>query len=516
MKFYDILIIVFDVATFLVPPLLPAILTSINAHAQRRIKKQGVFCLNPNFISACGGLDLVCFDKTGTLTQDSIDLSGVIPVNNHSFQTATREVSNLPIDNRLLLSMGACHSLTLHNGKVDGENLDLKLFEAINWEFKENKFINDEIAFERYPERVVGPISNDQDNSTPVFGIVKQFPFESILQRMLVIVKQSYNQEYIVIVKGAPEIVKSFCGSETIPNNFDIVLETYTRDGMRVIASASKIINTDLESCLHISREELEVNLEFDGFMVFQNCLKPETAPSLKILKEADIRSVMVTGDNILTAISVARNCGMISEQDSVIQVDATLFESPNRNKTLKVSYNYVKLPGFSEKLSMKQNGGLEEVLLPFIRHTGDYHLALEGKTFSLIRTNDPILLNKIIHKGSIFARMQPEQKLYLIEEFQKQGHQVGMCGDGANDCGALRIANAGISLSVAESSVAAPFTYKEKNICCVPLLIREGRATLTATFGAFKYQVSYCFILLGAVLILFWNGIKPSDGKIS
>lgn len=64
------------------------------------------------------------------------------------------------------------------------------------------------------------------------------------------------------------------------------------------------------------------------------------------------------------------------------------------------------------------------------------------------------------------------------------------MCGDGANDCGALRAANAGISLSVAESSVASPFTYKDKNIRCFPILIREGRATLSATFGAFKYQV--------------------------
>ncbi|XP_054717566.1 probable cation-transporting ATPase W08D2.5 [Uloborus diversus] len=87
------------------------------------------------------------------------------------------------------------------------------------------------------------------------------------------------------------------------------------------------------------------------------------------------------------------------------------------------------------------------------------------------------------------------------------------MCGDGANDCGALKTAHAGVSLSVAEASVASPFTSTRQNIQCIPTVIREGRATLAATFGAFRYMVCYCFVLLSAVLILFWDGQKPSDG---
>ena len=69
------------------------------------------------------------------------------------------------------------------------------------------------------------------------------------------------------------------------------------------------------------------------------------------------------------------------------------------------------------------------------------------------------------------------EHTIYIniLGELQDIGYYVAMCGDGANDCGALKKAHAGISLSEAEASVASPFTSKEPNIACVPELIREG-----------------------------------------
>lgn len=70
------IVVVIDVATFLCPPLLPAVITSINAHAQRRLRGGGIYCLNSSYINFGGSLDVVCFDKTGTLTEDSIDFSG--------------------------------------------------------------------------------------------------------------------------------------------------------------------------------------------------------------------------------------------------------------------------------------------------------------------------------------------------------------------------------------------------------------------------------------------------------
>lgn len=61
-----------------------------------------------------------------------------------------------------------------------------------------------------------------------------------------------------------------------------------------------------------MTRSAVEDNLDFIGFIVFENKLKPTTAAVLKELQDSCINTVMVTGDNILTAVSVARECGLL------------------------------------------------------------------------------------------------------------------------------------------------------------------------------------------------------------
>lgn len=78
------------------------------------------------------------------------------------------------------------------------------------------------------------------------------------------------------------------------------------------------------------------------------------------------------------------------------------------------------------------------------------------------------------------------------------------MCGDGANDCGALKAAHVGISLSEAESSVASPFTSKEPNISCTPEVIKEGRAALVTSFGVFQMMLCYSLTEFTSVIILY------------
>ncbi|KFM62153.1 putative cation-transporting ATPase 13A3, partial [Stegodyphus mimosarum] len=81
----DTTLFVLNVITFFVPAGLPAVLTSINAHAQKRLRKQGIYCLNSRYISLCGSLDVTCFDKTGTLTEDSLGLHTLLPAENGKY-----------------------------------------------------------------------------------------------------------------------------------------------------------------------------------------------------------------------------------------------------------------------------------------------------------------------------------------------------------------------------------------------------------------------------------------------
>lgn len=110
---------------------------------------------------------------------------------------------------------------------------------------------------------------------------------------------------------------------------------------------------------------------------------------------------------------------------------------------------------------------------------------------------------------------MSPDEKHELIEKLQSIDYTTGFCGDGANDCGALKAADVGISLSEAEASVAAPFTSRVFDISCVPQLIREGRASLVTSFTCFKYMSLYSAIQFTSVSFLYASASNLGDFQV-
>jgi len=134
-----------------------------------------------------------------------------------------------------------------------------------------------------------------------------------------------------------------------------------------------------------------------------------------------------------------------------------------------------------------------------------DYSLVVTGDAFRWMINYAPLeTLQRMLVKTQVFARMSPDEKNEVVERLQSLGYTVLMCGDGANDCAALKAADVGISLSEAEASVAAPFTTSTPDIGCVIDVIKEGRAALVTSFSCFKYMALYSLIQFTSVTLLY------------
>ena len=228
-----------------------------------------------------------------------------------------------------------------------------------------------------------------------------------------------------------------------VPLNFEAVLKHYTIQGYRVLALAKKDFSPHLswEHVCALSREELEHHVQLVGLLIVRNQLKKETLPTLRVLHEARIKTVMITGnpteyssvnvsiildalrvkknyrsgDNLQTAITVAKDCMMIDPPTKrIIQVCASFVPySINGVQHLEVTYkDPMVAPEFFKGTVTK----LRDV------HSGDYCMALDGQTFESLRIHDPALLQKVIVRAKVFARMSSENKQHLIETLQLLG----------------------------------------------------------------------------------------------
>ena len=502
----DILLKALDLVTIIIPPALPMAMTIGVVYAQSRLRKASIFCISPRSINISGCISCVCFDKTGTLTEDDLSFYEVLPVSQSeetgaSFNAPIQKLHTLPVG-PLITCLASCHSLTIIDNSIIGDPLDQKMFDATGWSLEEPA-VDDTTKYDLLAPAVVKPAKADiSGNGIEVpgedeVGILRQFPFSSSLQRMSVVTRNLSGHQFEMFVKGAPEIITSLCTPESVPDDFEDVLVNYTQKGFRVLALGYRTLSMPYAKMQRAAREELEKNFSLLGILVMGNMMKPETTQVIDLLSRARIRCVMVTGDNMLTALSVARECHMILPDDRVVLLTATETDDERAN----VSWTIADHVRRKESLS---SGSVKIFRESNVKTSGKLHVAITGKSFRVLRDYYPELLQKVVIRGTVFARMAPDQKQQLIEMLQDLEYYVGMCGDGANDCGALKAAHAGVSLSDTEASVASPFTSKVANISCIPVLIREGRASLVTAFGILKYMACYSICQFASVIILY------------
>ncbi|KAL2263022.1 hypothetical protein VTK26DRAFT_8547 [Humicola hyalothermophila] len=547
LEWHLIVIRALDLITIVVPPALPATLTIGINFALGRLKAKQIFCISPQRVNVAGKLDLMCFDKTGTLTEEGLDILGARVVSralNRFSDLLTSPADLAPQDSytseatdqvdtqkAALYTMATCHSLRMVDGEPVGDPLDLKMFEFTGWSFEEGNMgggsAEDEEQGNLHPSVARPPpgvklqgisgVEQATGQSVPFeLGILRSFEFVSQLRRASVIVRRFGQQSGDIYVKGAPECMREICRPETFPSDYDELLSQYTHKGYRVIGCATKHIKRlSWVKVQKMKRQDVESGLDFVGFIIFENKLKPTTTSVLKELLESNIGTVMVTGDNILTAISVARECGMVSKTAHCFI--PRFIEGHSRDENASLQWESIDNPAYQldpRTLLPLPPPPEGDASLPYdISNLRNYSVAVTGDVFRwIVDYAPPEVMRRMLVTGKVFARMSPDEKHELVEKMQSIDYSCGFCGDGANDCGALKAADVGISLSEAEASVAAPFTSRVFDIRCVPEVIREGRAALVTSFSCFKYMSLYSAIQFTSVSFLYASASNLGD----
>jgi cation-transporting ATPase 13A3/4/5 len=219
----------------------------------------------------------------------------------------------------------------------------------------------------------------------------------------------------------------------------------HAKEGCYVLAMSHRdmgVLGEDvtMEQIKSMSRDDLEKDCGFIGFVLFRNMLKHDTADAITELKGGDTRVVMITGDTALTGVFIARQCGMISAHQRVLLGDL-------------VAGNMVW-----HDVDSGEYVDVDAVLAddPREEHEKQVELAMTGRAFEWLCAQG-LIRHYLLHTR-VFARMTPGDKVQCVQLHMEKG-VTAMCGDGGNDCGALRAAHVGLALSEAEASIVSPFS---------------------------------------------------------
>ena len=219
------------------------------------------------------------------------------------------------------------------------------------------------------------------------------------------------------------------------PDNYNSIYKYWARRGSRVLALAYKNINTKLSSIHSLTRDVVECDLIFAGFLVFNCPLKPDSINSVRELNESSHRVVMITGDNALTAAHVAKQVEIVKRDVLIGDVweDCDDFEWRS----------------VDEKISFKAdfNSGT------FDSNLKGYDLCITGRGLDKV-LNTPAWAGYLLPRIWVYARVSPGQKESILTAMKEAGFQTLMCGDGTfatnlgtNDVGALKQSHVGIAL---------------------------------------------------------------------
>jgi len=462
------------IITSVVPPELPMELSLAVTNSVADLIRRRIFCTESFRIPLAGQVNICCFDKTGTLTSDDMHLKGLRLVSgpgdekdDHQFTDEVVEPS-ATVPWPALRIMTGCHSLAVNAGTMIGDPLEKAVLESTGYTMIQNNALRSvEAPSEERPDTIL---------------ILRRFGFSSKLKRMSVLSREAGSEHTWVLTKGAPETVKQFLRSNSIPPDYDDVSMHHMALGQRVLAIAYRKLTTEEKDSPmeQLDREELESDLIFAGFLLLHCPIKADSGPVVSELWSSGNQVVMITGDAMQTAAEVARQVGIIqklkkkfpdtlqlqhfpSDEDTdhgdgfrgefrfvPLSKDISTQQAENLSLTPTDMFKLKQLVG-ERKIALCVSGGaLQKLVVTILERSNAMHLlngqVTDEKQFLLHPATQEVLKD-LVPMCAVFARCNPRQKEAIVAAFNLGGFTTLMCGDGTNDVGALRRAHVGISI---------------------------------------------------------------------
>lgn len=405
-----------------VPECLPIAITATLSIGVSEMAKKKSIVRNLAAIETLGATQIICTDKTGTLTTNKMEVIKIF-TNNEYINL------NSIVDNQELINiMAFCNNTLLDNDTLIGDSVEIALTEFLN----KNKI----------------KIDNNKE--------IIELPFDSNRKLMSKIYK--VNNKDIIYTKGSLENLISKCKyvlinekieklTKEIKDNYLKIEKDMSNDALKVIGFAYKDVKRKYVNEIDYFKEEN--NLILVGLIGLKDPARKNVKEAILTCREAGIRPIMLTGDNLETALSIGKEVGIINSNDEGINA--------------------------SELTNLKKSELLE-----------------------------------YLDKYSVFARVSPENKLQIVKALQSRKKVVAMTGDGVNDAPAMKLANVGIGMGKSGTDVTkdvADIVLLDDSYATITTAVAEGRRIYDNVITNVLYNLSSNFTEIVIILLGMFMG---------